>query len=323
MSSSDQKDIAVIVPVYNVEKYISECLDSLLGQNFSGTKQIILVDDCSPDHCDDICRDYVKKHPDEIIYIRHKKNLGSSMARNSGLDAVVAKFFVFVDPDDYVPEGALSVLFSNICDSGADIVKGNNYLLHQSSVKPANYNVSHTLLIEGDDCLTELLAHKKVRGHPWGKIFRTSTVGDIRFTPGYTMAQDLLYCSKVFAKARVFKLIPDVVYHYRIHDSGATGRKYETNAYKWWFKSVEDLSLVCKTSAHYRQHTTLQIRTILQAAREIRSLQSAMLMAVLEDIEFHRLHWGLSLKGATLAGIQSMFRYLRYLRLRNQLRAKG
>ena len=92
---------SIIVPVYKAEKYISECVDSVLAQTFEDF-ELILADDGSPDRCPEICDEYAKK--DSRIKVIHKENGGASSARNSGIDAACGEYIIFLDSDDYWEE---------------------------------------------------------------------------------------------------------------------------------------------------------------------------------------------------------------------------
>ncbi|MFT2098088.1 glycosyltransferase family 2 protein [Marinomonas sp. 2405UD66-6] len=317
-------DVSLVLPVYNVEQYISHCLDSLLSQSFQGSLQIILVEDKSPDNSLSICREYVKKY-DNITLIEHAENGGSSVARNSGLEQVQGKYFIFVDPDDIVPAAALETLYNTIEESGADIVKGNNTSF-KTTQSPClvNYSVKEKEeYIEGE-CFTVLLKHEKLRGHPWGKIFRTSSFKGIRFTPGYRMAQDLLFCAEVFSKASRLVLIPDVVYQYRIHNSGATGRKYETGAYLSWLKCITAVGAFVVTRQQKKAYQELKVRSLTQIAKEIRSLKADALLSVLEVVESTRVEWGISLNKLILqdkVSTTSIYRYISFLLAQKKARS--
>ena len=104
-----QKDalISVIVPVYNVEKYINRCIESVLAQTYRNF-ELILVDDGSPDNCGAICDDYASK--DRRIRVIHKENGGVSSARNAGLDSAGGDYILFVDSDDYITPEHIELL---------------------------------------------------------------------------------------------------------------------------------------------------------------------------------------------------------------------
>ena len=111
--------ISIIVPVYNVEKYLSCCMDSLLHQTLTDI-EIILVDDESPDRCPAMCDEYAKQ--DHRVKVIHKKNGGLGYARNSGLEIATGEYIAFVDSDDYVALSAYQKLYSIAMDSKADVV---------------------------------------------------------------------------------------------------------------------------------------------------------------------------------------------------------
>lgn len=101
--------ISVILPIYNVEKYLPRCMDSLLSQDFPDM-ELILVDDGSPDGCGAMCDDYAAADP--RIRVIHKENGGQGLARNTGLEAARGKYISFIDPDDYIAEGTYSSLWN-------------------------------------------------------------------------------------------------------------------------------------------------------------------------------------------------------------------
>ena len=100
--------VSVIVPIYNVEKYLRKCVDSILNQTYKNL-EIILVDDGSPDNCGNICDEYALS--DSRIRIIHKKNGGLSDARNAGLDIARGNYILFVDSDDYIDETMVEKLY--------------------------------------------------------------------------------------------------------------------------------------------------------------------------------------------------------------------
>lgn len=109
--------ISIIVPIYNVEKYIHRCIDSILCQSYKNI-EIILVDDESPDNCGKICEDYAKK--DQRIKVIHKNNGGLGFARNSGLEKATGKFVTFIDGDDYIGVTHIEEMYKSLVSSNTD-----------------------------------------------------------------------------------------------------------------------------------------------------------------------------------------------------------
>lgn len=111
--------ISIIVPIYKVEKYLSECIESIMNQTYRNI-EIILVDDGSPDNCGKICDDYKKK--DDRIVVIHKENGGLSDARNAGLAIAKGKYLNFVDSDDRLPENSIERLYKMASEAHAQMV---------------------------------------------------------------------------------------------------------------------------------------------------------------------------------------------------------
>ena len=95
----ERPKVSIIVPIYNVERFLDRCMDSLLNQTLKDI-EIIMVDDGSPDNCPQMCDEYAKN--DSRVKVIHKKNAGLGMARNSGLEIATGEYVAFVDSDDYV-----------------------------------------------------------------------------------------------------------------------------------------------------------------------------------------------------------------------------
>ena len=110
--------LSVIVPIYNVEKYLPKCIDSILAQNYSEI-EVILVDDGSPDGCPEICDNYAEK--DKRIVVIHQKNLGVSAARNAGLKAAHGEYIGFVDPDDWISPSMYQEMITALERENADL----------------------------------------------------------------------------------------------------------------------------------------------------------------------------------------------------------
>jgi len=199
--------ISIILPVYNVAEYLQECLQSIVDQSFDHEIEALLVDDCSTDNSKAICIRYADEYPGLFKLISHETNRGVSVARNSGLDIARGDYFLFVDADDVLAAGALQALYSAATEFDADIVKGNNTIFNDNGEQDARYNVASDSMITGDDILTELYTHDKVRGHPWGKLFNRTRLGRARFPVGVRFSEDLLYCSQVFSDASTMRLI--------------------------------------------------------------------------------------------------------------------
>nr|WP_083241780.1 glycosyltransferase family 2 protein [Enterococcus plantarum] len=111
-------EISIIVPVYNVEKYLDKCVNSILNQTFQDF-ELILVDDGSPDNCGQMCDDYAEI--DQRVIVIHQKNGGLSAARNAGIEIAKGRYLGFVDSDDYIAEDMYELLYTNLKNEKADL----------------------------------------------------------------------------------------------------------------------------------------------------------------------------------------------------------
>lgn len=123
--------ISVIVPVYNVEKYLDRCVKSVVEQTYTNL-EIILVDDGSPDNCPEMCDEWAKK--DRRIKVVHQKNMGLIRARDSGLKAVTGEYVSFVDSDDWISADCIEYLYNLIVKSGADVSAADVYSTDSENV---------------------------------------------------------------------------------------------------------------------------------------------------------------------------------------------
>jgi len=299
MTSDNQSNselmLSIIVPVYNVAAFIEQGLESVTGQDFDHAYEVILIDDCSTDSSLEICRNFVKGDKGSAFkLLENSTNQGVSITRNRGLDEAHGRYFMFLDPDDLLPPNALSTLFSAAEKFSVDIVKGNNTIFDESSETAARYNVSQMSTIDKDQILTTFYEHDRLRGHPWGKLFRRSQLGNYRFPVGVRMAQDLFYCSDVFAHAKSLLLLDSNVYRYRNRESGSTGRKFTSGSYLDWLDSVEKTAQFVTTVKQRRAHKNLLVRTMTQLARECRKLPPQEAVDVLKVIEQRCVRWNLS-----------------------------
>ena len=112
--------ISVIIPIYNVEKYLRRCVDGILSQTYRNL-EVILVDDESPDGCGAICDEYAAK--DDRVVVIHQKNKELSGARNAGIDMAKGEYLAFVDSDDYVTDDFILRLYEAVATTGSDMAQ--------------------------------------------------------------------------------------------------------------------------------------------------------------------------------------------------------
>ena len=194
-------DLLIIVPAYNAEKWLQQCVDSILSQETEYSFLLRLIDDGSTDHTGQIADRYSSDSRVEVI---HQENRGYSGARNRGLEHINARYLMFVDSDDYLLPGAIQSLLAEAFSENADIVEGNGYRFNESGMIGRIKNSP-----------TETL------GVPWMKVIRASLFEHVQFPPGY-IYEDKIIGSLIEQTANQYLTIPNDVYAYRIHGASIT-----------------------------------------------------------------------------------------------------
>lgn len=222
--------ISIIIPVYNVEEYINEALDSLVNQSFKDI-EVIMVDDGSTDNSGKIMDEYATKYPNFHAY--HKKNEGTSIARNLGMDKAKGEYIAFIDPDDIVPEDAYEKLYNYAQETGQEVILGKP--IRFSTTKTFRANLYVPLFPEN----IENRPHTNIEQCPelvydtgvWNKIIKKSLLDktQLRFFEG-VFSQDLLFEIKLHYSTRSVAILSDIVYCWRVRDGvkkSITQRKSE------------------------------------------------------------------------------------------------
>lgn len=184
--------ISIIVPIYNVEKYINKCIESIINQTYTNL-EIILVDDGSPDNCGKICDEYAKK--DRRIKVIHKKNGGLSDARNKGINLATGDYIMYVDSDDYLELTACEELFDVITKTNSDIVcfnlvKKNEFgeIIDNNNIY-SQENTKKIIKMTYKEAMIDNLYRKNIRYEAGSKIYINKIAKKIEF-PINMLAED-------------------------------------------------------------------------------------------------------------------------------------
>lgn len=213
--------LSIIVPIYKVEKYIHQCIDSIINQTYKNI-EIILVDDGSPDSCGSICEEYAKK--DVRVKVIHKRNGGLSDARNEGLKIAKGKYIGFVDSDDYIKEDMYEYLYNLIIENQAEISTCGFFLKYENEEKivESKNNPKSKILCNNKEGIRRLLVQNKVQNYAWNKLYKKSLFDDIEYPKGKKM-EDLGTTYKLFSKAKKVVLGEEFKYIYRQRIDSITG----------------------------------------------------------------------------------------------------
>lgn len=201
--------ISIIIPVYNVEKYLCKCIDSILGQTYKEL-EIILVDDGSTDNSGVICDKYEKK--DNRIKVIHKKNGGLSDARNCGLDNAIGEYIAFLDSDDWVDFKYIEILYENLRDYNADISICNFRRVHDEKELLNNHN--NIILYNNIEALQQIYTNKSVQAIvAWNKLYKKSIFKKNRFPKGKIHEDEYLIPILLYETKRVVYTDKELVYY--------------------------------------------------------------------------------------------------------------
>lgn len=219
--------ISIIVPVYNVEKYLPQCIDSILIQTFTNF-ELLLIDDGSTDSSGKICDEYAKKDPRVIVF--HKNNGGVSSARNIGIDHAKGEWITFADSDDWLEPQYCQTLWEEA--QNIDLLffsmtlhykDGGRQIRHPSDKYCDNYDSiqEEILLLKSNQQNFEFF------GYTCNKCFKTSIIQDhkIRFLINLSTREDEVFTAEYCRYIYSLRVVPISLYNYRILDTGLTARK--------------------------------------------------------------------------------------------------
>lgn len=219
-------ELSIIVPVYNVEKYLIKCIDSILQQTFTDF-ELILVNDGSTDNCGAICEEYSGK--DSRVRVIHQKNHGVSAARNAALVIAQGTYVGFVDGDDWIEPDMFHKMYqaalkekTDVVICGANYYENNGDFIRSDLVKEKRYDQKQLI--------------KNLYGTPnplggtcWNKLFRRSKIGEIRFRENLTMAEDWVYLFECFKRCDSGIQLPVALYNV-VERTDSVTRKNEVQA---------------------------------------------------------------------------------------------
>ena len=206
--------ISVIVPVYNVEEWLDQCVESIVKQTYSQL-EIILVDDGSPDNCPRKCDEWAQK--DKRIKVIHKKNGGLSSARNAALEIATGEYVSFIDSDDYIHKDMYKIMLEKLIDTGADVVKCGRYLDNSESIQE-NKVIELDKEYTHEEVLDCFFYHKDdFCSGIWDKLFKMSLFDDIRFPDGLN-SEDYYVYGIIYNRTNKLYFTNTPLYYYRIRE---------------------------------------------------------------------------------------------------------
>ena len=248
--------ISIVIPIYNAEKYLEQCLNSIKNQTYKNF-EVILVNDGSIDNSESICKAFVESDTRFRYYL--KANGGVSSARNLGLDSVKGDFITFIDSDDWIAENHLELLINSIKKTNSDIVVScykefdNNIDTYYTIVyTKQEKNLLNFEKMNRDDFLIifpKLMSINVCFNNAVAKLFRKELVNNLRFDTSIKYGEDLDFYFSLYLNVESISYVDELTYVYRIHGDSTTSNfnqeyaEQELSIFKKMFKKIQEIGL--------------------------------------------------------------------------------
>ena len=246
----DEIKVSILVPLYNVEKYVGKCVESLFSQTYKNI-EYVFVNDCTPDRSMAVIDECIEKYGvrNQCKIINHEVNKGISTSRNDCLDNATGDYILFIDSDDYIDHDMVESLVKVAQENNADI-SGCGYVEEYGNYSkefPQKYTNNHAEMMRAITVLT-------IKGVMWKLLIKRSIVEDnnVRFIPDNTMVDDYLFCCQVFFYAKTFASVDRCMYHYI---------QYNPNNYSKTkvFNITSQAKAIVKTEEFYKENGVYDI----------------------------------------------------------------
>jgi len=299
--------VSVIVPVYNVEEYLPQCVESIINQDCAN-KELVLVDDGSPDNCPNICDEYAEKY--DFIRVVHKENGGLSDARNAGIREATGDYVLFVDADDFIEPGSISVIMEVAERSFPDVVflEAQKYF-PDGSTAPLGDGIKEDAVRgkSAEEVLRFLGRSSKFPGSACTKLIKRELLSDELLFEKGRLSEDIDWSIRLLLKAKSYDYCGAVYYNYRKQRAGSI-----TNTAG--LKSFRDVMYILKNWSEKAKGETDANKRFIYATLAYEYSILVMLYSKLsrEDKKFHKkelkeLLWLLDWRrGARYSGVKKL-----------------
>lgn len=219
-----QNLVTVIIPVYNVEKYIKKCIESVINQSYQSI-EIILIDDGSTDGSAKLCKEYANL--DSRIRFMHQSNKGVSAARNLGIDSAKGKYICFVDADDYVDEDYIQFMVRGLKEFNVDLSICSP-LIEYTEGRWRRQTTGFDKCLDKEEGLISLFSRRGMFGGPICKLYKTDILNHyhIRFHEELKMCEDNVFCYDYIRNCNKIYFSTRTLYYYCLNMNSASNKKY-------------------------------------------------------------------------------------------------
>lgn len=214
--------ISVIIPIYNVEKYLRRCVDSVLNQSYQNL-EVWLIDDGSPDKCPSICDDYASK--DKRIRVIHKTNGGLAEARNVALDRATGDYILCVDSDDYISPTHIEGLYRLIVDNKANVAINTSCSFFEGAEPKPKQGESKVYTYDGLHAVETMFYQEKFDTSAWGKMYKRELFDGVCYPQGL-LFEDLPTTYKLLLKANKVAFQDVQSYYYLLRSNSIEGAAF-------------------------------------------------------------------------------------------------
>lgn len=247
VNSVFKTDLSIIIPAFNVEKYITECIESIINQRTNFTFQVLIINDGSSDSTKDILNYYEENY--SFVKVIHQENRGFSGARNRGLEKLDSKYVMFVDSDDMIDDDSIDNLLKAAYETNADIVQGNYEVFDDdTSIILSKTNFCDGILSKDFDLLP---------GFMWGKIYKSSIFYNIHF-PEKFWFEDSILSWLIYPSSNAIVTIEKNVYRYRSRNNSISkSSKYNSKCVDTFWITKKMIS--CTKHSNYSGYNYLRL----------------------------------------------------------------
>lgn len=302
--------VSVIVPVYNVAKYLKHCLESILNQSFKDF-EVICVNDGSTDNSLEILQQYAQK--DKRVKIINQTNKGLSDARNAALNIAEGEFIAFADSDDYYAPNFLELLLKVQKDTNTDIVGCDFQKIYKSTDTLKPVLVVHPKPYK--DAL-QVLLHKNnfIHFNVWNKLYKRSVIGDIRFV-SHIYYEDWVFNCCIFEQARGFAWIKEKLYAYRMSNGSIMRSDFNEKKLQDYVTGIREVYTYFVANAPEKWEKIRQtrisrtVKMMMNSALRTKNKELIQITAtVLKQLKSEEV---ITYKGLSVANKIKLFRFLR------------
>lgn len=244
--------ISIIIPVYNVEQYLSQCLESVLAQTFKNY-EVILIDDGSSDCSGMICDEYEKL--DERIHVIHQKNQGQSVARNRGVDIARGEWIHFVDSDDLIHPQMLEILYRAVIESNVKYCACNRIKFHSPEIVTyEKLDFSCKVIMVDEEITEKLRKNNAFYWTPYASLVHSTIIKNNKFERN-RIFEDNAVCFKWIHESNTIAVIDYPMYFYRDNPNGTMNQKFSV-------KKLDYLWALSEQMTYYKNHNLTKMLNV-------------------------------------------------------------